>query len=82
MSRLIQIPVDANLNSKMAKLNEELRRTGEEIVSTNTVNQPDGSSMLVVSVRAATNESKKGRPQNLLLDQVPDVFGGKRVILD
>lgn len=81
MSRLIEIPVDANLTLAMAKLNKELEKTGEIIVSTNTVSNPDGTSALVISVKNSPTESK-AKSKNLLLDQMPNTFGGKKILID
>ena len=81
MSRMIQIQVDSSLNQKLKLLNEELSKSGEEIVSQDTL-QVDGKTIMVISVKE-TKKSKK----NLLLDQIDagqmkDPFDGKRILND
>lgn len=80
MSRIVQILVDDKFNTSMKKLNEEIRRRGEEIVSTEKVTQPDGTSVMVVSLNTVKKTESKKTGSNLLLDSTPQ-RGGK-VLLD
>ena len=58
-SRIVQIAVDSYLDSSLKKLEEELRKTGEEIVSTNTA-----GSLVLVTVRKVSGEVIKEVPEN------------------
>jgi len=76
--------MDSNLDKSLEKLNEQLSRTGEEIISQDTVDGPDGKKLLVLSVREGKGRS---RGKNLLFDQIDrgemtDVFHGSRVLRD
>ena len=58
MNRIIQIPVDSYLDSNIRKLEEELKKTGEEIISTNTA-----GSVVLVTVKKNTGKIIKEVPK-------------------
>ena len=73
MSRMIQIPVDASFSTRMKQLNEDLDRSGEEIVAQNKI-EVEGQTVMVVSIREGKEKKK-----NILLGQVNR---GQRILND
>ena len=62
MSRIVQVPIDSYMDSSLRKLEEELSRTGEEIISTATA-----GNIVLVTV------SKRAAPE--VIREVPDKSG-------
>jgi len=73
MSRMIQIPVDSSFTTRMRQLNEQLSKSGEEIVAQNKI-EVEGQTVMVVSIREGQKKKK-----NILLGQVDR---GQRILND
>jgi hypothetical protein len=63
-NKIYQIPIDAELHLRFKELQEGFV-PGERIVSTNVHDK-----LMIVTTEVDTNQTKSGRPRNLLLEEI------------